>query len=197
MMDSLPPLTRRVIALGLLALLVLVAITQLVIPLVDTNRDALRDLKDVREARARAEAIRAAPEPRPVMPFPTKAGLRAADVRTAGETFVGQLASSAARQGLQIAIVAMPRLSASAPAPINLKISVTGRREALLDWMSKLERGAPAVRLRDWQLSDQGQVPAIAGPQPVLPNAVPAPPVPTERLLRLDASVVALWIGAS
>lgn len=197
MIDALPPLTRRIIALGLFVLLLFGAITQILVPLIDANRSALRDLSDIREARARAEAIRAAPEPRPVMAFPARVGLRGADARSAAERLVGHVTTTAARSGLQLMSGQAPVAHASAPALINARISVTGPRDVLMNWMSRLERGSPAVRFRDWQLSDMGHAIAPPPPPPAVPNATPPPSLTQERLLRLDASIVALWVGAS
>jgi hypothetical protein len=131
------------------------------------------------------------------MAFPARAGLRGTDKRAATERLVGYVTTTAARSGLQLMSVQAPAAGASAPTLINARISVTGPRDALLNWMSALERGSPAVRFRDWHLADMGQ--AIAPPPPKLPTPTAAPPpsLPQERLLRLDASIVALWIGAS
>lgn len=213
-MAMLTPLTRRIIALGLLVLLTLALVSFVILPLIQTNQDALDELANVREALARAQAIRDAPEPPKIANFPMHLGLVAPTRKAAGDTVAGYVTSSAATKGLQLTAITAQDARGRPPVPITFDISVTGPRDALLEWMSAMEIGHPALKFRSYQLIDAGQAstpgammsimptPPVpqslgtgaepSGPPPGVPSA-PAP-VP-ERRLRLDARLSTLWIG--
>jgi hypothetical protein len=196
MMDLLTPLTRRIVALGLLVLVLLSGLSFVVAPLIAANQNTLSELALVREALARARAIQEAPAIPKIAEFPQSAGLKAASMQAARESLAGYAMSRASAKGLQITLPAMPQPRVRAPAPVELAISITGAREALLEWMSDVETGRPACRFLTYRLVDAG--PPMGTPS-LMPQGAPPPPSgvsPNQaRLVRLEATLTTLWMG--
>lgn len=195
-MELLSPLARRFVALGL-ALLALLGVLSLIVgPLVDATHAALDRLAMTRMALARARAIAAAPASPAIASFPRAAAIVARSAVAAREQLAGYVTAQAAASALQITLHDLPKAQVKAPAPIEIQLTITGPRDALLTWMSKLETGTPAIRFVHYQLSSDG-MPADSAPTPPPANetsideagaAVP--------MLRLEAAITTLWAGA-
>lgn len=192
-MELLSPLARRLIALGL-ALLTLLGVSRLIVgPLVDATRAALDKLAMTRMALVRVEAIAAAPAPPVIAPFPRTAAIVAPSAVAAREQLAGYAAAQAATRALRITLHDLSKTQIKAPAPIEIQLTVTGPRDAVLTWISKLETGAPAIRFAHYELSSAG-MPTGSAPTP--PPANEASPDEVAPLLRLDAAITTLWMGS-
>lgn len=191
-MELLSPLAQRFVALGLALLTLLGVLSLIVVPFVDATHAVLDRLAMTRMALARAQAIAAAPAPPTITPFPRAAAIVAPSALAAREQLAGYVTERAAASALQVSVRDIPETQIKAPAPVEIQLSVTGPRDALLTWMSRLETGTPAIRFVHYQLSDAG-VPAGSAPTPLLANdASSDEAVP---LLRLDAAITTLWVG--
>jgi hypothetical protein len=202
-MESFTPLTRRIVALGLLVLAILLGISWAVMPLITANELALKDLADVRRALARARAQVDGPEAPVVRSFPDGAAIWSADRKAASDELSGRLAGLAAGHHLDLQLLPGPQMQTAAPSPVSIGLSASGAREDVVRFINVLEAGALQIRFRRFHLS-RLQVAPMAGappsPPPPSPGAMPGSTTPTVAAmptrLRLDAEVVALWGGA-
>jgi hypothetical protein len=199
MMAQFSPFTRRVVAIGILILLVLGAIDLVIAPLYALTANSLSGLEDARFRRARLEAIEARPPVPSAEPVPASLYLAAPDRQHAADALLAAIGASAARYEVQLDSVAPLPADSSRGAAIAVTVAARGEHDKLLAWINELERGAPAIHFADWSLAPDtgpagtpatgmpGVAPAV-GPQ----AGVPAAPGMPLRLL-FGATAVAVW----
>jgi hypothetical protein len=186
MIASFSPLTRRVLALGILVLGLLGLLNLIVLPLHGLTADSLSSLEDARFERARLEAIAARPPLPRSSPVPDSLYLAAPDRQRASDALIAGIGQSAARYEVQLdAVVPMP------PEPGREKtiaVSVGGRGEhdKLLAWINELERGNPAIHFAEWLLAPEGET------APVAPAPAVAAGSGTVRLA-FNGTAVVVW----
>lgn len=219
MKEQFSPLSQRLIALGLLVLALLVAFSFVIAPAFSLLQGNLASLRDLRLQVARAEAIRDRPDPPATDEVSTNLYITAPDQVTANEILVGQIASLAARQGLQAQIDQAPDGAGAAPALLSVSFRLAGEQAAVLTFLNDLERSTPLIRFGSLQMiqgNGGAPVPTLRVPQmpiatpsgasPPILAPVPAAPAPpnmapavvdgvaaTPEQLELQASVIALW----
>jgi type II secretory pathway component PulM len=205
MMAQFSPFTRRVVALGIL-ILVLIGLFDLVLaPVYALAANSLSGLEDARFRRARLEAIAARPPLPASEPVPASLYLVAPDRQRATDALLAAISSSAARYEVQLDSVAPLGADASRGEAIAVTLAARGEHDKILAWVNELERGAPAVHFADWSLAPDAGAPATPGAPPPAPPAAspdgdpppPAAPVPTAPgapvRLTFGATAVAVW----
>lgn len=151
MIDSFSPLTRRILALGLLVLALLVGL-RLIVLVVGGVGDALDRLEDSRFALARVEAIRAGPLPPRMPPLAPGQFLQAETHAVAADAAAARIRDAATRH-----IVTLEGMTAAPQDPANPKLvqlSFVARaaEPALLGFLQTVEQDGPPLRLQGWSI---------------------------------------------
>lgn len=151
MTEQLSPLTRRIVAIGLLVLVLLILVQWVVVPIIQTIGDQRDDLATLRNRHARlvATAKRLLPD---ASTMPPGLAIGATDSTAAGHRLQALLAGSAS-----IAHVALsPGNITALPGTAHLvgaEIVVGGTEAEVTRFVSLVEHGSPALRFRHWRLS--------------------------------------------
>lgn len=151
MIEQMSPLTRRIVAVGLAVLLILIAIQYAIVPLaigIGERRDELASLQ-TREARLRATIRRPLPKASSVPPAQT---VNAANAMHATQRLQALLAGDAALAGVTLQLGA-PCASKTSPTLLCVQIAVLGPEAGVSHFLSQIEHGAPAIRFQSWQLA--------------------------------------------
>lgn len=162
MIENFSPLSRRIVAVGLLILLVLLSINLVIVPVVGRLFDTLDELENSRMALARLQAIRQRPIPPKGKAVPSELYLIAGDHQAAGDLLAARLATVADQQAVEISGLSLMGPMGAEDRAIRLSASVTGDQEKLLAFINAIEQGPPAVRFENWSLKSGGEVPAVA-----------------------------------
>lgn len=201
MMAQFSPLTRRVVAIGILILGLFALVNLLIVPLYGLTAGSVSDLEDARFQRARLEAIAArAPLPRSD-PVPSTLYLTAPDRQRAVDALISAIGGSAARYEIQLDNVAPLPADPSRPKAIALSLSARGEQDRMLAWINELEIGPPSIRFGEWSLgqdSGEGAVAPIAAAPPPPEGANPgaaavAAPAGGATRLAFTATAAAVW----
>jgi hypothetical protein len=150
--ESFSPLTRRVLAVGLLilALLLAVQIFSLAAAAVGT---ALGRLEDSRFALARVEAVRARPLPPRAPPLPLGQFLQADSHDTATAAAAGRIRRAAGGSGVTLdGMTAVPADPAN-PRLVRISFAARAAEPALLAFIQAVEREDPPLRLHAWSIA--------------------------------------------
>lgn len=174
MMAGFSPLTRRLVAIGLLIIAILLALNLLILPVHALMASSLDTLAESRFQLGRLRAIEARPDPVVGEPVPAGAVISAADHDGASMLLAEAITAAAARAQLEVQSIAPGQSERG--AQVAAKIAVAGPHDAVLGFVNDLERGSPLARFDDWSIT--ANAPATAG-EPVR--------------LSLDATVVAAW----
>lgn len=205
MTASFSPFTRRLLAIGILLLLVLGAIQLIVAPLYTLTANSLSGLEDARFRRARLESIAARPPLPNSSPVPASLYLTAPDRQRATDLMLATIGGSAGRYQIQIDSIAPLAAESSRGAAIAVTVAARGEHDKVLAWINELERGTPNVHFADWSLAPDSSAPlAAAGaaaampgmPMPSPDGAAPTPsPAAPGAPLRLifGGTAVAVW----
>lgn len=165
MIDQMSPLTRRIVAGGLLILLLLVALQLIVLPLMGALGDQRTELTELgaRHARLSATSKRLLPD---ASAMPPGLAITAPDPAHAGGRLQALLVGSASIAGVKLNQTP-PHPLAGQPRLIGSEIVVTGPEAGVTSFVSLVEHGSPALRFRHWQLvaGDAAQAPVrFTGP---------------------------------
>jgi Type II secretion system (T2SS), protein M subtype b len=174
MTASWSPLTRRLVALGLLILALLGVLNLIIMPVATMLTDSLDALHDNRFRLARLDAIDARPPlpPAPVLaPGLTVTGI---DQGAAAAALIGNIGAAAARAQLALEPPTLLPSATGDAKRLALRVAATGPEPMMLQFVNELERGAPLIRFRSWRLS------VVEG---------------SPRQLRFEAIAVAAWAG--
>jgi len=152
MIDQFSPLSRRLIAVGLLILALLLLVFFIVVPLYSTVGSAVSDMRDAQFRLERLEAIRARPLPARTEPIPAEQFIKAANAEAATELLIAQV--NTAVTASQVTMDA-PVYADTPPGPQMLAVALrgSGPADAVFALFNQIERGVPAVRFKAWQIS--------------------------------------------
>jgi hypothetical protein len=151
MIDQMSPLTRRIAAVGLLVLLVLLLVQYVLAPLVGAivdQRDALTALR-AREMRFQATARRTLPPASNVRPGQA---IIAPSPAQGSQRLQALLAGKAALAGVSVQL-GPPCAPKDKPALLCTDLAVSGTEADIARFLNSVEHGAPVIRFRTWQLT--------------------------------------------
>jgi hypothetical protein len=170
MIADFSPLTRRLLAIGLLILALLLAV-RLATAVAGGVGGALESLDDSRFALARLEALRRRSEPPRAPPLQPGLAIAAASHEAAGEAAAGRIAGAASGKVL-IDSISLLSQDAANPRLVRISIAARGREPELLAFIQALEQPDPPIRLHEWSI---------------------AAPSPGAAELTLQATALAAW----
>lgn len=172
MIHGLSPQVRRILAVGLAVLLLLLG-GSLIAKLANATGEALDDLEDARFRSARLTALSQRPPTAAGTPIPEDLLFRGPALEAAQIDFAGRIAAAAANA--QLTLDPAPALPPDGISPaLRMPIAATGPEQSLLSFVNQLEQGRPVIRLSSWRIA---------------PQADPA-------LLRIEGVAIAAWEGA-
>lgn len=174
MIENFSPLTRRLLAAGLLLLAVLLAL-RLAGVVIDAVGGSLDRLQDSRFARARVEAVRTRPPPPAAPPLPPGQFLQAESHEAAADAAAARLRGAASQASVTLDAVTPVPEDTGNPRLVRLTFTARAPEPALLAFIQAVERDDPPLRLHGWSI-------------------VPAAPGAAE--LTLQANAVAAWSAA-
>jgi len=149
-LDNFSPLGRRLIALGLLAVLLLGGVTLVMMPLGAWMAESSANLADLRFRRDQLDAIAARPAPPPA-PTALEAQLIAAPSSDAAlARLQADLQSAATTAGIEFQLTPAP--SAADASLVAVVVNASAPEEKLLQFLSQVEQAQPLVRFRSWRL---------------------------------------------
>jgi Tfp pilus assembly protein PilO len=151
MIDQMSPLSRRIVAVGLLVLLVLLLVQYVLAPLASAivdQRDALTALR-ARETRLQATARRTLPNASDVQPGQA---IIAPSPSQGAQRLQALLAGKAALAGVSVQL-GPPCAPKDEPALLCADLAVSGTEADMARFLNSVEHGAPVIRFRMWQLT--------------------------------------------
>ena len=150
-MEGISPITRRIVAAGLLILGLLLALQWMLLPLISLIVERREELASLRGRAAHLIAIRDQPLTR-LSSFPMRATIKASAVDPALQRMKIIANQAAIAAGVNIhGLIAHPP-AADATHLLLLDIEVTGSEEALTRFANLLERGDPLVRFEHFRM---------------------------------------------
>jgi len=152
MIESFSPFTRRVLAIGLLILALLVA-GQLFALIASGVGNALDRLQDSRFALARVEAVRTRPPPPRAAPLPPGQFIGADSHGTAAAAAAGRIRTAAGQSGVTLEAMAAAPVDPLNPKLVRLTFAARAAEPALLGFLQTVERDDPPLRLNSWSIS--------------------------------------------
>lgn len=161
MVDSFSPLTRRILALGVLVLLLLLG-ARVAATVVEGASGSLQELRDRRFVLARLEAVRSRPLPVRARPLPPGLHIQAASYEQASAIAASAIRGAAAAAQLTLTSVAVEPPQPANRGLIELRVAGKGPELAALAFVEHLERGQPAIRLRSWRMAADPATPELA-----------------------------------
>lgn len=151
MIEQMSPLTRRIVAVGMLVLLILLVLQYVIVPLagaIASQRDELAALR-TREARLHATLRRDLPKASSIRPAQA---VTAPNAIQATQHLQALLAGDAAVAGATLQLG--PPCPPSTPTPpLCVEIAISGREASVSHFLSLAEHGTPLIRFRPWQLT--------------------------------------------
>lgn len=162
---NLSPLAQRLVAIGLLILLVVSVISFVIIPYCQLTAAALATLADTRFELARLEAVNLQVPMAPSSRVPPSAFLVARDPAHAVAALTGLISTTAARSSVQVAIGASA-LSPSSPDTqtvplVVVAVEASGSEAAMLRFVADLEAGPPQVFATGWRIERSDATPSV------------------------------------
>lgn len=194
-MQQFPPRMRKFLALACLLLTLLFAWNIIIAPVAAQMGASLTKLQDARFQRMRLEQLAAQPAPQQSEPMPIELLAVAATPEEASAQISNYLNGLAAQNGLKVANIT-PHSGLKGAKLLAFDFALVGDEVALVKFINTLERGAPMIRLRSWQIDG----PELAGGgSPADMAAVdPANTIQPEnfndRTIRFSGQAVAAWI---
>jgi len=162
MISAFSPLTRRVLAVGLLVLALLLLLQLVVVPLftiIGAQRDELATLRG-RVAHLKAVDRQAVP---PLSTIPPHSTIRAAGAAAAQQRLRLAIGQAATAASVEIHGLMFRPSAADAPQLMRVEVNISGSEEGLLRFAQMIEQGDPLIRFERWTL----QAPATPG-QPII-----------------------------
>jgi len=151
-MDALSPVTRRIVALGILLLVLITATNLLVLPLSSALRGSLSRLGDVRFERAQTEAIANRPPAPPASPLPSGIAIVAANPGDASARLAAIVRQKATVAGVTILALAPAGGASDKSAAISADFAVEGSELAVLAFLKQVESDRLLMRLPSWHM---------------------------------------------
>jgi Tfp pilus assembly protein PilO len=150
MIGEMSPLTRRIVAVGLLVLMVLLGLQYVALPLAGAimdQRDELAELR-LREARLGATMDRMLPKVSKVRPEQV---IAAATQPQAIQRMQAMLAGDAAMAGVTLQLG--PPCTIEQSQQLCADVALSGKEGDVAHFLSVVEHGSPVVRFQRWQLA--------------------------------------------
>lgn len=162
MMDSLSPVTRRIVAVGLLVIAVLLLLNLVVLPLTDRYSarqteiaDARRQLASYRQILARGPALKQRAEQIRRDPSRRRGFLTAASPALAGARLENMLKAIVQKNGGTMRSTRMQPQTGDGPERVRVTLDFTAHPEALLTIIQRIENAVP------WLIVDNAQIRAM------------------------------------
>lgn len=146
---------RRIIAIGMLLFLLLLAIAAAQ-GLARSVGEALGGLGDARFRSARLAALAQRPPSPPGQPVPRDMLFRAPTAEAAQAELAGRIVAAAASTQVTLDAPAPLPPDPRKPALVSLSLAAAGPEQAVLSFVSQLEQGRPAIRFSRWSLTASG-----------------------------------------
>lgn len=150
-MHALSPATRRILAIGLLILALLLALQWLLLPLAGTIQAQREELVGLRSRAAHLAAVRDQPLPR-MSSLPAHSTIRAAAAGPALDQLKVAVNQAASAAGVTLRGMIAHSAADRSGALLALDIDATGSEEAITRFVGLLEDGDPLVRFESWRL---------------------------------------------
>jgi len=152
-MDAFSPLSRRIIAVGLLVLAVLLAINLIIVPLGQANADQLDALAAARMQLKHVEAIASTEPPAKGDPVPSSALIIAPNRDAGMATMVSALSASGAKFKLAPPALTMGPISGPFDDPhLIVDVAVAGSETDIVAFIADVELTVPAIRFQSWSI---------------------------------------------
>ena len=152
MIENFSPITRRILAVGLLVLALLVGLRLVALAAAGVG-SALERLQDSRFALARVEAVRARPLPLQAKPLPPDQFYGAASHEAAAAAGVTRLRSVAGENGVTLDSLTPVPVDPANPQLVRLSFAARAAEPSLLAFLQALERDDPPMRLHGWSIA--------------------------------------------
>jgi hypothetical protein len=153
MTELLSPFSRRIIALGLLFLVMVTVINVIAVPLFAAVRNQLDALADARLGVAHLEAVDRVPTPRRTPPVPDDLYIQAPNRELATEALLTIIRSSAQSRKVALDVPGALTLDPAQPAQIAVSLSFAAPEADIEALLHDLETGPPAIRFSQWRMT--------------------------------------------
>ncbi len=150
--------TRRVLAIGILLLLILCSIEFIILPIKDRMQLSRNSLADSRFELARLHDIANRPEPPAGQKIDNSLLLNANEKLAAQNILNDHLLALAEQRGISVNIVFIDQEN-TFKGLIMADISIAGEESLIMSFIADLENGRPLVRLTNWNINYQEQQP--------------------------------------
>jgi len=150
-MESFSPVTRKILAIGLLVLALLIAVQLVLVPLAGAIAEQRAELADLRGRAAHLSAVLDTALP-PMSQLPAHAIIKAGARDAAVARFEGAINQASAAAGVNLQQQAAMPSGINADQLIRLRVAATGSEEALLRFAAILEHGEPLARFQSWHI---------------------------------------------
>ncbi|MEP3226282.1 MAG: hypothetical protein ABJO01_09925 [Parasphingorhabdus sp.] len=193
-LQQLSPAMRKFLALATLLFVSLFIWNVIITPVAAQMEASLSKLQDARYQRMRLEQLAAQPAPPRSDPLPAELLAVAATPQQASAQISSYLNGLAAQNDLQVANITSHSGLKGAKL-LAFDFALIGEELALVRFINALERGAPMIRLRSWQIDG----PDMAGGGTPEDLTVPDPAISiqqdsfTDRTMRFSGQAVAAW----
>lgn len=145
------PLTRKILALGLLVLALLLVWTLMLSPVAAQMENSLTELEDARFQRERLEKLQVRPQPEKAEALPANIVFISDSREEAAVGLSNYISSLAAQNDLQVAnITAHP--GGKTDKLLISDFALIGEEGSVARFINQAERGAPIIRFRSWQI---------------------------------------------
>jgi len=151
-MESFSPLTRKILAIGLLILGLFLVYRVIVSPLTNQVNESLTKLNDSRFQLSRLQQIDIRPRPEDAAVIAPETLLRGEDYQAAGQLLVPHINNLASQNGLQVDSLQL-RSGSDTTFMIAADYQISGDEVNIMAFINQAERGSPTLRFRDWQIS--------------------------------------------
>lgn len=145
------PLTRKILALGLLILALMLVWRLILSPVAMQMESSLTELDDARFQRVRLENLQARPKPEEAEALPADIVFSANSREEAALGLSGYISGLAAQNGLQVANIT-PRPGAETDKLLAFDLALIGEELSVVRFINQAERGSPMIRFRSWQI---------------------------------------------
>ncbi|WP_229954387.1 hypothetical protein [Parasphingorhabdus litoris] len=150
-MSQFSPLTRKILALGLLILGLLLVWRLIVSPLAAQMESSLTELDDARFQRLRLENLQARPQPEEAEALPADIVFSAESREEAVSGLSSHISGLAAQNDLQVANITS-RPGAETDKLLAFDFALIGEEVSVTRFINQAERGSPMIRFRSWQI---------------------------------------------
>ncbi len=145
------PLTRKILAIGLLILVLLLAWRLILSPVATQMEVSLTELDDARFQRVRLENLQARPKPEKAVALPEDMVFGAENREEAATGLGSYISGLASQNGLQVAnITARP--GGDTDKLLAFDLALIGEEISVARFINQAERGSPMIRFRSWQI---------------------------------------------